>query len=96
MLGWSGLNDMLNLSGIWSANSLGLFVDGARLPVYLATQWRDLVAVWPIILVATAAVVVGTAVGTRVLGHLQQTTFRRVIGALLVVLGAYMAIGGRR
>jgi ribosomal protein L16 Arg81 hydroxylase len=32
VLGWSGLNDILNLSGIWSASSLGLFVDGDKVP----------------------------------------------------------------
>jgi uncharacterized membrane protein YfcA len=78
-----------------TSTAIGLFVDGARLPVYLATQWRDLVGVWPLILVATIAVVVGTALGTRVLGHLPQTTFRRVIGVLLVLLGVYMAVAGR-
>lgn len=78
-----------------TSTAIGLFVDGARLPVYLATQWRDLVGVWPLIVIATIAVVVGTAVGTRVLGHLPQTLFRRVIGVLLVLLGVYMAVAGR-
>lgn len=78
-----------------TSTAIGLFVDGARLPVYLATQWRDLVDVWPLILVGTIAVVAGTALGTRVLGHLPQTTFRRVIGVLLVLLGGYMAVAGR-
>jgi uncharacterized membrane protein YfcA len=87
--------DVPKESFVATATAIGLFVDGARLPVYLATQWRDLVGVWPLILVATAAVVVGTAAGTRILGRLQQSTFRRVIGALLVLLGAYMAIGSR-
>jgi ribosomal protein L16 Arg81 hydroxylase len=32
VLTWSGLNDMLNLSGLWSAKSLGLFVDGEKVP----------------------------------------------------------------
>lgn len=79
-----------------TATAIGLFVDGARLPVYLATQWEDLLRIWPLVLVATVAVVVGTALGTRVLGHLEQATFRRVIGLLLVVLGIYMALAGRR
>jgi uncharacterized membrane protein YfcA len=78
-----------------TATAIGLFVDGARLPVYLATQWRDLANIWPLIAVATVAVVVGTAMGTRILGRLNQSTFRRVIGVLLIVLGLYMAIGGR-
>jgi uncharacterized membrane protein YfcA len=54
------------------------------------------VQVWPLVLAATVAVVIGTTLGTRVLGHLQQTTFRRVIGVLLIALGVYMAIAARR
>jgi uncharacterized membrane protein YfcA len=82
-------------SFVATATAIGLYVDAARLPVYLATQWSDLVRVWPLVLVATAAVVAGTALGTRVLGRLQQATFRRVIGVLLVTLGIYMAVAGR-
>ena len=82
-------------SFVATATAIGLFVDAARMPVYFATQWSDLVRVWPLIVVATIAVVVGTALGTRVLGHLQQTTFRRVIGVLLVVLGIYMTAAAR-
>jgi hypothetical protein len=78
-----------------TATAIGLFVDAARMPVYLATEWRDIVRIWPLVLTATAAVVIGTALGTRVLGRLPQSGFRRVIGVLLVVLGVYMAASGR-
>jgi uncharacterized membrane protein YfcA/plastocyanin len=77
-------------SFVATATAIGLVVDAARLPVYFATQWHDLVAVWPLVLVATIAVVVGTVLGTKLLGHLQHTTFRRMIGVLLVVLGVLM------
>jgi len=87
--------DVPKESFVATATAIGLFVDGARLPVYLATQWKDLVRIWPLVLVATIAVVIGTALGTRVLGHLQQATFRRVIGVLLVVLGIGMTVAGR-
>jgi uncharacterized protein len=87
--------DVPRESFVATATAIGLFVDAARLPVYFATQWSDLVRVWPLVLVATLAVVAGTALGTRILGRLQQATFRRVIGVLLVTLGIYMAVAGR-
>ncbi len=87
--------DVPKESFVATATAIGLFVDGARLPVYLATQWGDLLRIWPLVVVATIAVVIGTALGTRVLGHLQQATFRRVIGVLLVVLGIWMTMAGR-
>jgi uncharacterized membrane protein YfcA len=81
-------------SFVATASAIGLFVDGARLPVYLATQWREIAAVWPLVVTATAGVVVGTAFGARALGRLPQGAFRRVIAALLILLGLYMIVAG--
>lgn len=78
-------------SFVATATAIALFVDAARVPVYLATEWEHLLRLWPVILVATGAVITGTAFGTRALGHLRESTFRRAIGVLLVLLGVYMA-----
>jgi uncharacterized membrane protein YfcA len=32
---------------VGTATAIGLFVDGARMPVYLATQYNDIKAIWP-------------------------------------------------
>ena len=82
-------------SFVATATAIALFVDGARVPIYVATEWRDMLRVWPLILTATIAVVVGTALGTRVLGRVPPEIFRRVIAVFLIVLGLYMAIAGR-
>ena len=82
-------------SFVATATAIGLFVDVARLPVYLATQGREIAALWQPLLVATVAVIVGTAVGTRVLRRLPQQAFRRMVAVLLVLLGIYViATGG--
>jgi uncharacterized membrane protein YfcA len=78
-----------------TSTAVGLFVDGARMPVYLATEWRDIARIWPLVLVATIGVVVGTMVGTRLLGRIPPQRFRPVVAVLLVILGAYMAVAGR-
>ena len=82
-------------SFVATATAIALFVDGARMPVYLATEWREIARIWLLILAATIGVVAGTMLGTRVLGRLRQDAFRRVIGVLLVLLGVYMAVAGR-
>jgi uncharacterized membrane protein YfcA len=77
-------------SFVATATAIALFVDGARLPVYLATQGRDIAALWPLVLTATGGVILGTAFGTRLLGWVPRAVFRRVIAGLLMVLGTYM------
>ncbi len=83
-------------SFVATATAIGLFVDGARLPVYLATQWHDIVRVWPLIVACTIGVVIGTAIGTPILQRLPPQLFRRILSILLIVLGVYMAIWGGR
>jgi len=86
--------DVPKESFVATSTAIGLFVDAARLPVYIATEWRDILSIWPLVLTATVAVVAGTALGARVLGHLPQQLFRRVVAVLLIMLGLYMAAAG--
>ena len=79
-----------------TATAVGLFVDAARLPVYLVTEGRAISALWPLLLTATLGVVLGTALGTRVLGRLPQRAFRRIVALLLIGLGGYMLLAGGR
>ena len=81
-------------SFVATATAIGLVVDLARLPVYLALEWRGLAAIWPLVLTAAAGVMIGTEVGTRALGRLPERTFRRMLAILLILLGFYMAARG--
>ena len=82
--------DVPKESFVATATAIALFVDLARMPVYLATQGPEIAAHWELVLVATIGVVIGTALGTRVLGRVPQAVFRRVLAWMLLVLGAYM------
>lgn len=79
-----------------TSTAIGLFVDGARMPVYLVTEWQEIARIWPLVLTGTVAVMIGTALGARVLGRLPQQLFRRVVAVLLIALGLYMAVAGHR
>ena len=81
-------------SFVATATAIALFVDAARLPVYFATEWQEMARIWPLVAIATAGVVVGTAFGTRLLGWLPERIFRRVVAALLAALGVYMLARG--
>jgi uncharacterized membrane protein YfcA len=76
-----------------TATAIGLFVDAARLPVYLATQGQAITGIGPEVTVATITVVLGTLLGTRLLPRLSHALFRRMVAILLLGLGAYMLLG---
>jgi uncharacterized protein len=73
-----------------TATAIGLVVDGARLPVYLWTQGRDIASAWPYLATATAGVVVGTLIGNRILRWIPETIFRRVVAGIVLALGLFM------
>ncbi|HEU4997176.1 MAG TPA: sulfite exporter TauE/SafE family protein [Gemmatimonadaceae bacterium] len=76
-----------------TATATGLAVDAARMPIYLWRAGRALTALATPIGVATAGVLVGTLVGERILLGLSPERFRRVIGALIGVLGLWLLLG---
>src|SRR5918996_441148 len=82
--------DVPKESFVATATAIALFVDVARIPVYLAAEGRAIIAIWPLVLVATISVVLGTAIGTRVLGRVSPRVFRKGIAVLLLALGVYM------
>ena len=77
-------------SFVATATAIGLVVDGARMPVYLAAQGRDLSAIAPWIALATIGVTVGTVAGHRVLTRISEVWFRRILAVVLALLGAAM------
>jgi uncharacterized membrane protein YfcA len=86
--------DVPKESFVATATAIALFVDVARLPVYLVAQGPEILALWPVLVAASAAALIGTAIGTRVLGRLPQDRFHRVVGVALIALGAFMIGGG--
>lgn len=84
--------DVPKASFVATATAVALFVDAARVPVYLVTQGREIAAIWPQVAIASAGVIAGTALGTRVLGRLPPRMFRRIVAVLLFLLGVYMVL----
>jgi len=81
-------------SFVATATAVGLIVDSARLPVYLATEGSQLGRAWPLIAIAVAGVLIGTVAGSRVLRRVADRLFRRVVAVLLLLLGAWMVLRG--
>jgi uncharacterized membrane protein YfcA len=73
-----------------TATAVGLIVDGARMPVYLATQGGDIWKLWPFLAASTVGAIVGTLVGEKVLRRIPEPIYRRLISGLVLALGVYM------
>lgn len=77
---------------VGTATAIALFVDGARVPIYLYTQHDEMDGIFLWIVLATAGVVAGTLIGSKALGRIPDVWFRRVLALMLAVLGTAMLL----
>jgi len=70
-----------------TATAIALFVDLARMPVYVVAERDAVAAIWQLVLMALIGVVAGTLVGNRLLSRVPERRFRQLVGALLLLLG---------
>ncbi len=82
--------DLRRETFVGTATAIALFVDGARVPIYVMTQRADLDALSAWIGLAIAGVVIGTLAGSHVLKQVPQRLFRHVLAVILAILGAAM------
>jgi hypothetical protein len=70
-----------------TATAVALMVDAARLPVYLHGHGEAIAGLWPFLTVSCPGVLVGTAVGGRLLRRVPEGAFRRIVSAVVLVFG---------
>jgi uncharacterized membrane protein YfcA len=70
-----------------TATAIGLVVDLARIPVYVATGGAEMLANWPVVVIATIGVLAGTLLGGPILRRLPEPVFRRSAFVLVAILG---------
>jgi uncharacterized membrane protein YfcA len=73
---------------------VGIFVDLARVPVYLYGNWHYLTELWSLVIVAAVGVLVGTLAGERLLFGLTPARFRTAISVAVGVLGIWFLFAG--
>ena len=84
--------DLSKETFVATATAIALFVDGARMPVYLLTQHTALLALWPSIALTTSGVAAGTLLGSRLLARMPERWFRRALAVILATLGGAMLV----
>jgi uncharacterized membrane protein YfcA len=75
---------------IATTTAIALMIDVARLPVYVFTEAPRLLELWPIIGISTAGVLLGTLGGERILKRIPERIFRKVVAAIILLLGTWM------
>jgi uncharacterized membrane protein YfcA len=88
--------DLSKESFVATATAIGLFVDGARMPVYVLTQHDELLRLSRWIAVASLGVTIGTVFGSRGLKRIPDVWFARILAVVLAILGGAMLIRGLR
>ena len=86
--------DLPKHSFIATATAIGLFVDGARMPVYVATQGQQILSIWQWVALASVGVCAGTVLGSRTLARIPDVWFHRLLAVVLAVLGIAMIVRG--
>lgn len=76
-----------------TATATALAVDAVRMPVYFVAEWQRIVTAWPVVLAGVPGVLIGTVAGEGVLRRIPEKLFRRVVSAILIVIGALLLIG---
>jgi hypothetical protein len=76
-----------------TATATALLVDGVRMPVYFVSTGARIAEAWPIVLLATAGVVIGTLAGRTALARIPEPRFRTAVAVMLTMLGLYMLAG---
>jgi uncharacterized protein len=75
-----------------TATAIALLVDLFRMPVYAVTQLGQMVSQWPMILLATVGVVIGTLSGKWMLSHIPLNVFRMIVSCIVLALGIWMLL----
>ena len=79
-------------SFVATSTAVGLMVDAARLPVYLARGSGRITELAIPIVIATAGVIAGTIAGEKVLLRLSRDHFTRIVSALIILLGLWLLV----
>jgi len=87
--------DVSKAQFVATATAIALMVDIARMPLYLAAEWQQLVAIRTLLAVAVVGVIGGTIAGGWLLVRVPERRFRQAVGYLLLLLGLATLIRGR-
>ncbi|MCY1062724.1 sulfite exporter TauE/SafE family protein [Nannocystis sp. SCPEA4] len=75
-----------------TSTAVGVMIDLARVPVYVAIRGHALEPAMPLLLSATGGVVAGTALGIAVLRKIPEKAFGRVVSVVVIVIAILLLV----
>lgn len=75
-----------------TATAIALLVDLFRMPVYAAVQFHSILSQWPLAVMATLGVVIGTLSGKWMLQRIPEKVFRLIVSGIILALGIWMFV----
>jgi uncharacterized protein len=75
-----------------TATAIALLVDIFRMPVYMATQHREIASAWLSITLACTGVLIGTLSGKPLLQRIPEGIYRTIVSIIILALGIWMLI----
>jgi uncharacterized membrane protein YfcA len=84
--------DVPKAAFVATATATALIVDAVRMPIYAAHEGRQILDIWPDVAIGAVSVIAGTYLGKALFGRIPEAMFRRLVAALILVLGVAMLI----
>ena len=75
-----------------TSTAIGLVVDLARMPIYLATEWEAIASHWKTIAISVVGVSLGTYLGVSILSKIPKHQFKKVVSGIILMLGIAMLL----
>jgi uncharacterized protein len=84
--------DLKGKEFVATATGIALAVDCARMPVYFFIQWKDILSIWPLIVFASAGVLMGTEIGVWTLGKIPEALFKKIVSGIILLVAIFVLI----
>jgi len=86
--------DLKGKEFVATATGIAVAVDCARMPVYFLTQGKDMLSIWPLIVLASVGVLIGTEIGIWTLGKIPEALFKKIVAGIILLIGVFVLVHG--
>ncbi len=84
--------DLKGIEFVATATGIALAVDLVRMPVYLVTQGKQILNIWPLIGVVSIGVLIGTEAGVWMFRKIPEVLFKKIVSAIILFIGFFVLL----